>query len=166
MWRVGASCEGNALRTRKQPQIPRISSVAWFTSILVMSILETGFGLIVAVTILVAGAVRRNCTGFSRGDSASVSRGDSASVSRGDSAGVSRDDSRTCDSRNESHAADDSRNEPTMYFDSRKGLCVEVDFQRDDETFLDVREDDVDLSQCSNRWCPPFLFLCRAQGSA
>ena len=43
----------NALRTRKQPQIPRISSVAWFTSILAMSILETGFGQIVAVTILV-----------------------------------------------------------------------------------------------------------------
>ena len=43
----------NALRTRKQPQIPKISSVAWFTSILAMSILETGFGLIVAVTILV-----------------------------------------------------------------------------------------------------------------
>ena len=42
-----------ALRTRKQPQIPRLSSVAWFTSILAMSILETGFGLIVAVTILV-----------------------------------------------------------------------------------------------------------------
>ena len=64
-----------------------------------------------------AGAVRSNCTGFSQDDSASVSRGDSASVSRGDSAGVSRDDcagvsrndSRTCDSRNESRAVDDSR---------------------------------------------------------
>ena len=43
----------NALRTRKQPQIQRISSVAWFTSIRAMSILETGCGLIVAVTILV-----------------------------------------------------------------------------------------------------------------
>ena len=43
----------NALITRKQLQIPRLSSVAWFTSILAMSILETGFGLIVAVTILV-----------------------------------------------------------------------------------------------------------------
>ena len=43
----------NALKTRKQLQIPRLSSVAWFTSILAMSILEPGFGLIVAVTILV-----------------------------------------------------------------------------------------------------------------
>ena len=43
----------NALRTRKQPQTPRLSSVAWFTSILAMSILETGFVLIAAVTILV-----------------------------------------------------------------------------------------------------------------
>ena len=43
----------NALKTRKPLQIPRLSSVAWFISILAMSILETGFGLIVAVTILV-----------------------------------------------------------------------------------------------------------------
>ena len=40
------------------------SSVAWFTSILAMSILENGFGLIVAVDNSCAGAVRRNCTGF------------------------------------------------------------------------------------------------------
>ena len=133
----------NALRTRKQPQIPRLSSVAWFTSILAMSILETGFGLIVAVTILVQVLFEGNCTGFSQDDSAGVSRGDSAGVSRDDCAGVSRNDSRTCDSRNESRADDDSRNEPTMYFDSRNGRCAEVDFQQDDETFLDVRKDDV-----------------------
>ena len=30
-----------------------------------------------------------------------------------------------------------------MNVDSRNGLCVEVDFQRDDETFLDFRKDDV-----------------------
>ena len=72
-----------------------------------------------------AGAIRSNCTGFSQDDSAGVSRGDCA--------GVSRNDSRTCD----------SRNEPTMYFDSRNGRCAEVDFQQDDETFLDVRKDDV-----------------------
>ena len=56
-------------------------------------------------------------------------------------AGVSRNDSRARDSRNEPRADDDSRNEPSTYVDSRNGLCVEVDFQRDDETFLDVRND-------------------------
>ena len=38
---------------RKQPQIPRLSSVAWFTSTPAITILETGFVLIAAVTILV-----------------------------------------------------------------------------------------------------------------
>ena len=82
-----------------------------------------------------AGVTRYDCTGFSQDDSAGVSRDDCA--------GVSRNDSRIRDSRNESRADDDSRNEPTMYVDSRNGLCVEVDFQRDDETFLNVRKDDV-----------------------
>ena len=58
-------------------------------------------------------------------------------------AGVSRNDSRACDSRDESRADDDSRNEPSAFVDSRNGLCVEGDFQRDDETFLGVRKDDV-----------------------
>ena len=43
----------NALNTRKPLQIPRLSSVAWFTSILAMFILEIGFGQIVAVITLV-----------------------------------------------------------------------------------------------------------------
>ena len=123
----------NALRTRKQPQIPRLSSVAWFITVLAMSILETDFGLIVAVDVhprnrfwadrcrdnSCAGAVRSNCTGFSQDDSA-----------RGDCAGVSRNDSRTCDSRNESRAVDDSRNEPTMYFDSRNGRVLKLIFNK------------------------------------
>ena len=62
---------------------------------------------------------RSNCTGFSQDDSAGVSRGDSAGASRDDCA-VSRNDSRIWDSRNES----------TMYFDSRNGRCAEVDFQQ------------------------------------
>ena len=45
----------------------------------------------------------------------------------------SRDNSRVDVSRNDSRANVDSRN----------GLCVEGDFQRDDETFLGVRKDDV-----------------------
>ena len=125
----------NALRTRKQLQIPRLSSVAWFTSIPAMSILETGFVLIAAVTLLVQVFHRSDCAGFSQDDSAGVSRGDCA--------GVSRNFSRICNSRNESRADDDSQNAPTMYVDSRNGLCIEVDFQRDDETFLDVRKDHV-----------------------
>ena len=108
-----------------------------------MSILETGFGLIAAVTILVQVLLEAIVLVFSQDDSTGVSRGDSAGVSRDDCAGVSRNDSRICDSRNESGADDDSRNEPTMYFYSRNGRCVEVDFQRDDETFLDVRKNDV-----------------------
>ena len=124
----------NALRTRKQQQIPRLSSVAWFTSIPAMSILETGF----------AYRCRDNsCAGVSRSDCAGFSQDDSAGVSRGDCAGVSRNFSRICNSRNESRADDDSQNAPTMYVDSRNGLCIEVDFQRDDETFLDVRKDHV-----------------------
>ena len=47
--------------------------------------------------------------------------------------------------RNEFCADDDSRNEPTMYFDTRNGRCAEVDFQQDDETFLDVQTDGVTL---------------------
>ena len=58
-------------------------------------------------------------------------------------AGDSRNDSRARDSRDESRAEDDSRNEPSAFVDSRDGLCVEGDFQRDDETFLGVRKDDV-----------------------
>ena len=124
-----------ALRTRKQTQILRLSSVAWFTSILAMSILETGFRLDRCRDNSCAGVVRSNFTGFSQDDSAGVSRDDFA--------GVFRNDSRIWDSRNESRADDDSRKEPTMYFDSRNGRCAEVDFQQDDETFLDVRKDDV-----------------------
>ena len=55
----------------------------------------------------------------------------------------SRDNSRAGVSRNDSHADDDSRNEPSANVDSRNRLCVEGDFQRDDETFLGVRKDDV-----------------------
>ena len=44
---------------------------------------------------------------------------------------------------NESRDDDDSRNEPSANVDSRNGLCVEGDFQRDDETFLSVRKHDV-----------------------
>ena len=58
-------------------------------------------------------------------------------------AGVSRNDSRARDFGDESRAEDDSRNEPSASVDSRDGLCVEGDFQRDDETFLGVRKDDV-----------------------
>ena len=58
-------------------------------------------------------------------------------------AGVSRNDSRARDSRDESRAEDDSRNEPSAFVDSRDGLCVEGDFQRDDETFLGVRKGDA-----------------------
>ena len=57
--------------------------------------------------------------------------------------GVSRNDSRARDFRNESRADDDSRKEPVAYVDSRNGMCVEGDFQRDDENFLGVRKDDV-----------------------
>ena len=57
--------------------------------------------------------------------------------------GVYRNDSRTRDTRNESRANDDSRNERSANVDSRNGLCVEDDFQRDGETFLGVRKDDV-----------------------
>ena len=99
-----------------------------------MFILETGFVLIAAVTILVQ-VLLETIVLFSQDDSAGVSRDDCV--------GVSRNDSRIRDSRNESRADDDSRNEPTMYVDSRNGPCVEVDFQRDDETFLDVSKDDV-----------------------
>ena len=42
-----------------------------------------------------------------------------------------------------SRAEDDCRNEPSANVDSRNGLCVEADFQRDDETFLGVRKVDV-----------------------
>ena len=56
---------------------------------------------------------------------------------------TSRDNSRVDVSRNDSRADDDSRNEPSANVDSRNGLCVEGDFQRDDETFLGVRKDDV-----------------------
>ena len=42
-----------ALRTRSRPQIPRLSSMVWFTTILAMFILETMFVLITPVTILV-----------------------------------------------------------------------------------------------------------------
>ena len=58
-------------------------------------------------------------------------------------AGDSRNDSRARDSRNESRADDDSRNEPSANVDSRNGLCVEGDFQRDDETFLGGRKYDM-----------------------
>ena len=54
-------------------------------------------------------------------------------------AGVSRHDSRARDFRNESR----NEYEPSTYVDSRNGLCVEVDFQRDDEALLGVRKDDV-----------------------
>ena len=40
-------------QNKETTQSPRISSVAWFTSILAMSILQTGFVLIAAATILV-----------------------------------------------------------------------------------------------------------------
>ena len=57
-----------------------------------------------------------------------------AGDSRNDScAGGSRNDSCTGESRNESRADCDSRNEH----------CVKDEFQRDNETFLDVRKDDV-----------------------
>ena len=113
------------------------SSVAWFTSILAMFILEIAFGQIVAVTILVQVQVLFEAIVLV------FSQNDSAGVSRGDFAGVSRNDSRTCDSRNVSCAVDDSRNEPTMYFDSRNDRYAEVDFQQDGKTLLDVRKDDV-----------------------
>ena len=58
-------------------------------------------------------------------------------------AGVSRNDSRARDSRDESRAEDDSRNEPSAFVDSRSGLRVQGDFQRDDETFRGLRKDDV-----------------------
>ena len=122
-----------ALRSRNQPQIPRLSSVAWFTKTLAMSILETGFVLIAAVTILVQVFLETIVLVFLK----------TILLVFLEMTGVSRNDSRTCDSRNESLADDDSQNEPSMYVDSRDGLCVEVDFQRDDETFLDVRKDDV-----------------------
>ena len=67
-------------------------------------------------------------------------------------AGVSRNDSRARDSRNESRADDDSRNGLSVNGNSRNLLCVEGDFQRDDETFqkddvtfLDVQTDGVTL---------------------
>ena len=66
---------------------------------------------------------------------------------------VSRNDSRARDSRDESRADDDSRNEPSAFVDSRSGLRVQGDFQRDDETFLGVRKDGCNLSRCSNKWC-------------
>ena len=100
-----------------------------------MSIFETGFGLIVAVTILVQVLFEAIVLVFLKTILLVFLEGDCA--------GASRNDSRTCDSRNESRAVDDSRNEPTMYFDSRNGRCAEVDFQQDDVTFLDVRKDDV-----------------------
>ena len=80
-------------------------------------------------------------------------------------AGISRNDSRARDSRDESRADDDSRNEPSAFVDSRNGLCVEGDFQRDDETFLGVRKDDVTFSMFK-QMVSPFLFLVRAQASA
>ena len=58
-------------------------------------------------------------------------------------AGVSRNDSRARASQDESRADDDSRNEPSANVDSRNGLCVGGDFQRDDETFFGVPKDDV-----------------------
>ena len=54
----------------------------------------------------------------------------------------SRDNSRAGVSRNDSLARD-SQDESRTDVDSRNGLCVEGDFQRDDETFLGVRKDDV-----------------------
>ena len=42
-----------ALRTRNQPQIPRLSSVVWFTTTPAMLIFETSFVLVTAVTILI-----------------------------------------------------------------------------------------------------------------
>ena len=71
---------------------------------------------------------------------------------------------RARDSRDESRAEDDSRNEPSAFVDSRYGLCVEGDFQRDDETFLGVRKDDVTFSMFK-QMVSPFLFLVRAQAS-
>ena len=125
-----------ALRTRKQPRIPRLSSVGMVLhQFLRCFILEIGFGQIVAMTILVQVLFETIVLVFLQDDSAGVSRGNCA--------GDSRNDSRTCDSRNVSRAVDDSRNEPTMYFDSRNGRYTEVDFQQDDRTLLDVRKDDV-----------------------
>ena len=108
-----------------------------------MSILETGFGLIAAVTILVQVLLEAIVLVFLKTILVVFLEVVLLVFSREDCAGVSRNDSRMCDSRNESRADDDSRNEPIMYVDSRNGRCVEVDFQRDDETFLDVRKDDV-----------------------
>ena len=85
-------------------------------------------------------------------------------------AGDSRHDSRARDSRDESRADDDSRNEPSAFVDSRNGLCVEGDFQRDDETFLGDGKDDVTFRDVQTngvkQMVSPFLFLVRAQASA
>ena len=54
----------------------------------------------------------------------------------------SRDNSCGGVSRNDSRAPD-SRNEPSAEVHPRNKLCVEGDFQRDHETFLGVRKDDL-----------------------
>ena len=117
--------------------------MAWITSILAVSLLETGFGLIVAVTILVQVLFEAIVLVLLKTILLVFLAVILRVLLEMDCAGVSRNDSRTCDSRNESRADDGSRNEPTMYFDSRNGRCAEVDFQQDDETFLDDRKDDV-----------------------
>ena len=53
---------------------------------------------------------------------------------------------------------------PSTYVDSRNGLCVEVDFQRDDEALLGVRKDDVTFLDVQT--VSLFLFSVRAQVSA
>ena len=73
----------------------------------------------------------------------------------------SRDNSRAGVPRDESRADDGSRNEPSATVDSRNGLCVEGDFQRDDETFLGVRKDDVTFLDVQ-QMVSPFLFLVQA----
>ena len=136
----------NALRTRKQQQIPRLSSVAWFTSILAMSILKTGFGLIVAVTILVQVLFEAIVLVFLKTILLvflEVIQLVIQLVLLEMTVLVFLEMILVHVTRNESCADDDSRDEPTMYFDSRNGRCAEVDFQQDDETFLDVRKDDV-----------------------
>ena len=134
-----------ALRTGKQPQIPRLSSVAWFTSTPAMSILETGFVLIAAMTILVQVFLetivlfflktillvflKMTVLVFLEMILVFVTLGTNPVLTM------------------------TLENEPTMYVDSRNGLCVEAVFQRDDDTFLDVCKNDVTFSRCSNRWC-------------
>ena len=132
----------NALRTRKQSQIPRLSSVAWFTSILAMSILDTSFGLIVAVTVLVQVLFEAIVLVFLK-TILLVFLEVILLVLLEMTVVVSLEMILVYVTRNESRANDDSRNESTTYFDSRNGRCAEVDFQQDNETFLDVRKDDV-----------------------